>query len=652
MVDYHVPLGEGDARHRAGAGTHPRGAGPRAGRRDAVGLRQRLAGPAGGIAERDRAGRAAGGAAADPRPAARLPLASSRRRSRSPSARSRSSPAAGCSPCSARRDDDRRALAGRLHDDGPGARGRLLAADRLPLPRGAGGGPRALGGGRGGPGQRRAHDPLRRRHAGRRPRLLGLPAARLAAALAGDGDRRRHRDQRRRSRPWRVPPLLALLGERINAGRIGRRARRRRRALDRSPRAGRRGAAHARPWPPAWSRCRWCCWRCRRSPSPPAPRASTSCRARTRPARTPKRSTAPSAPAGRRRSSSSPPPNSGPITTQRKPRAARPLAAADRRRARGAGGDRPGPIAAPARAPLQLARRRSSAGRRARESARRNELEQLGPGLRRAARRGGASCAVGIAEGAAGSGLLAEGSERAAAGAGLIATELAARRRPRRRSDGAIGRLEDGQQATRRRPARGLGRQPDPGARPALAAAAAARRRAGAVAQARPRSSKRAAAADPSLRPAANQARLLARTIAANRDEVRRLRDVAQEVNGGLNRLVPGGKRLEDGVGELADAAGGLSGGLDRLGGGAERLAGGLTELQGGAGALQAASPKASSRSYPLQRGSARRRPGHAPWRRRWRRRPPAAATTRRISSTPATSSSRRSTARRRSAAP
>ena len=42
---------------------------------------------------------------------------------------------------------------------------------------------------------------------------------------------------------------------------------------------------------------------------------------------------------------------------------------------------------------------------------------------------------------------------------------------------------------------------------------------------------------------------LLARRLASDRDEVRRLRDVAQRaVNGGLNRLAPGGKQLEDGV--------------------------------------------------------------------------------------------------------
>jgi RND superfamily putative drug exporter len=114
---------------------------------------------------------------------------------------------------------------------------------------------------------------------------------------------------------------------------------------------------------------------------------------------------------------------------------------------------------------------------------------------------------------------------------------------------------------------------------------------------------ERAAASDPSLGPAANQARVLARTIASNRDEVRRLRNVAQVVNGGINRLVPGGKRLEEGVGELAAAAAGLSGGLDRLGDGAERLTAGLGELEGGAGALRGGLSEGFQRSYALQRG-------------------------------------------------
>jgi putative drug exporter of the RND superfamily len=226
-------------------------------------------------------------------------------------------------------------------------------------------------------------------------------------------------------------------------------------------------------------------------------------------------------------------------------------------------------------------------------------LERLGPGLRRAARavtqlRGG------IAEGAAGSGLLAAGSERAAAGAGLIAQELGRAAGRGEEATNAIGRLEAGS----KRLAEGQRKVSVGSLTLALGLRSLLPRvNGGELARARKlaKQLEGAAAADPSLQPAADQARVLARTIALNRNEVRQLREVAQTVNGGLNRLVPGGKRLEDGVGELAQAAGGLSSGLQRLGGGAERLAGGLIELQGGADTLQAGLAAGFQRSYPLQ---------------------------------------------------
>jgi RND superfamily putative drug exporter len=227
------------------------------------------------------------------------------------------------------------------------------------------------------------------------------------------------------------------------------------------------------------------------------------------------------------------------------------------------------------------------------------ELGRLGPGLRRAARAVG-QLRGGIAAGAAGSGLLAQGSERAAAGAGLIATELGRAADRGEEATAAIGRLRAGS----KRLAKGQ-RHVSVGSLTLTLGLRSLlpRLRGGELARARrlARQLEAAALADPSLAPAANQARVLARTIAANRDEVRRLRSVAQAVNGGLNRLVPGGKRLEDGVGQLAEAAGGLSDGLQRLGGGAERLAGGLSELQGGAGALQSGLAGGFRRSQPLQ---------------------------------------------------
>jgi RND superfamily putative drug exporter len=227
------------------------------------------------------------------------------------------------------------------------------------------------------------------------------------------------------------------------------------------------------------------------------------------------------------------------------------------------------------------------------------QLERLGPGLRRAA-DAVSQLRAGIDEGAAGSGLLAQGSERAAAGAGLIASELKRAAGRGEEATGGIARLQDGSErlakGQREVSAGTLGLKL--GLRSLVP-----RLRGGEQARSRKlaRELEAAAAEDPSLQPLANQARILARTVAANRNEVRRLRDLSQQVNGGMNRLVRGGKRLEEGVGKLADATDGLSSGLDRLGDGAERLSSGLVELQGGAGALQSGLSEGSRRAYPLQ---------------------------------------------------
>jgi RND superfamily putative drug exporter len=227
------------------------------------------------------------------------------------------------------------------------------------------------------------------------------------------------------------------------------------------------------------------------------------------------------------------------------------------------------------------------------------QLGRLGPGLRRAANaverlRGG------IAEGAAGSRLLAEGSERAAAGAGLIATELKRAAVRGESASAAIARLRKGS----RRLAQGQRRLSVGtlslaiGLRsllPQVRSAELARSR---------KLAKRlehASAEDPTLRHAAAEARLLTRTIALDRSELRQLRETAAVVNGGANRLVPGGRKLEAGVGKLSHAAAGLGTGLQRLAAGSERLSGGLIELQNGAGALEDGLASGFDASHPLQ---------------------------------------------------
>jgi RND superfamily putative drug exporter len=227
------------------------------------------------------------------------------------------------------------------------------------------------------------------------------------------------------------------------------------------------------------------------------------------------------------------------------------------------------------------------------------ELQRLGPDLRRA---GGAVAKLrsGIARGADGTGLLAEGARGAAAGAQLLADGLT--RAGSRGSEAAVAikRLQTGSKALadgQRKASVGT-----------LTLTLGLRSlfpqvRNGELSRARSLAAQleRAAADDPSLSSAANQARALARTIASDSHEVRRLRDVAQQVNGGVNRLVSGGKRLESGVGELSRATDGLGGGLGRLGAGAERLSNGLDELEGGAGTLQTGLADGFQRSHPLQ---------------------------------------------------
>ena len=91
--------------------------------------------------------------------------------------------------------------------------------------------------------------------------------------------------------------------------------------------------------------------------------------------------------------------------------------------------------------------------------------------------------------------------------------------------------------------------------------------------------------------------------LSSIRNEVHRLRNLANTVNRGLNKLVVGGRQLEDGTQQLADAAGGLSEGLLRLSDGAQRLVVGLGELQGGAGQLESHLASGFQESQPLETG-------------------------------------------------
>jgi RND superfamily putative drug exporter len=226
-------------------------------------------------------------------------------------------------------------------------------------------------------------------------------------------------------------------------------------------------------------------------------------------------------------------------------------------------------------------------------------LARLGPALRRAA-SGVERLRSGVAAAAAGSGLLDEGAGRAAAGADLLASGFDRAVGGSKAAAAGIARLDSG--------AERLGRGQREAVSASLTLTLGLRSllpslRGNSLARARSLAAdlEAEAAADPALAHRASEARILARALALQRDEARQLREVAERLDGGLRRLAAGGRRLESGTGRLADAAGGLEGGLARLGAGAERLAGGLGALQGGAGALHVGLADGFHRSYPLQ---------------------------------------------------
>jgi RND superfamily putative drug exporter len=232
------------------------------------------------------------------------------------------------------------------------------------------------------------------------------------------------------------------------------------------------------------------------------------------------------------------------------------------------------------------------------------ELARLSPRLHRASAgvgrlRGGLKRAI------AGSSLLNEGSGNAGDGATLLAAGLARAVGGGTRAGAALGRLD------------AASKRLDTGQRRAAVAALSlsldlrsllSRVSGNGLARARrlAASLEGDATADPSLRPQANEAAIVARALASTREELQRLGGVANSLNRGLDRLSSGGRRIAAGTHRLTTAAGGLGSDLARLQAGAQRLASGLHDLQGGAGALQSGLAEGFHRSRPLQAGLAR----------------------------------------------
>jgi RND superfamily putative drug exporter len=230
-----------------------------------------------------------------------------------------------------------------------------------------------------------------------------------------------------------------------------------------------------------------------------------------------------------------------------------------------------------------------------------SKLTRLGPRLDQAS---GAVSELrgGLAEASAAGGLLSEGSARAGQGAELLAGGLEQAGSGGERASGALDRLASGTErlAKGQRVASGSAYNITLGLGTLLPILTAQ-----GLGRARHLSTRMqsAAAADPSLEPAAHEAEVLASVLAANREEIVRLRTQARSLNGGLDKLYAGGKRLRGGSALLAAEARSLSGGLQRLGGGAEELSSGLGALSGGAEALSGGLAEGFQRSYPLQQG-------------------------------------------------
>jgi putative drug exporter of the RND superfamily len=256
----------------------------------------------------------------------------------------------------------------------------------------------------------------------------------------------------------------------------------------------------------------------------------------------------------------------------------------------------PAPIAAQTR-PLRRFGERLSSGRGA------GELTRLGPGLRRAS-AGVGRLRAGVERGAAGSALLGEGSGRAEAGAALLAHALGRAGDGGERAARSIDRLA----AASKRLSAGRRRAEVAGLSLSLGVRALFSRVGGSLARARQLSATVAGAADadPASRQQASQAASVVRGLASTREELRRLGSVADSLNQGLDRLASGSERVEAGAQRLATAASGLGGELDELQSGAQRLAGGLEALQGGADSLQQGLAEGFHRSRPLQTGLAR----------------------------------------------
>jgi RND superfamily putative drug exporter len=252
-------------------------------------------------------------------------------------------------------------------------------------------------------------------------------------------------------------------------------------------------------------------------------------------------------------------------------------------------------------APLRRKAKRLLAGRGDADPSR---LSKLGKKLDLAA-GGVGQLRGGIARAAAGAGLLAAGSGRAREGAEQIAGGLERAAAGAEKAGQALGRIDEGSGriAEGMRRAALASRSLDG----ELAALLPVLRRAALDRVRHLRSQLReAAAGNPALAPAVAEAERLVEALVLARNQAKRAHATASRLRAGQATLAEAGARLHSGAGRLARAAAPLPSGLAELGGGAGRLAEGLGRLTGGADSLAGHLARGQSGSEPLQRGLSR----------------------------------------------
>jgi RND superfamily putative drug exporter len=232
------------------------------------------------------------------------------------------------------------------------------------------------------------------------------------------------------------------------------------------------------------------------------------------------------------------------------------------------------------------------------------KLTHLGHRLERAA-GGVGELRRGVAQAAAGAGLIATGSGRAGEGASQISEGLAEASSGAGEAVGALGKLDKGSsrlaqgQRSAALAARSL--------RNELGSLGTVLRSGGLAAARRLKASLRAAAAtDPTLTPELREAETLLAILQTAHAEATRAHAHSETLHDGQVRLAEGGDELHSGAHKLNEEAQKLPAGLAELEGGARALAEGLGRLTGGADELSRHLSEGFHASRPLQGGLTR----------------------------------------------